>query len=183
MPEPDRTPVLAGGCQCGAIRYCLYSQPIGTICHCRMCQKAVGGPFAAFAALPRGDLAWTHGRPATFRSSSLAERGFCAVCGTPLTYDGVGSANIDITICSLDTPRLFPRRTSTALKAPCPGSPASPPCPRGTPKPNTLASPATNTPTRRVDGAGLRGCPVAALKGSPPGWINQDTPSWALPGG
>jgi len=104
MPEPDRTPMLTGGCQCGAIRYCLYSQPIGTICHCRMCQKAVGGPFAAFAALPRGDLAWTHGRPATFRSSSLAERGFCAVCGTPLTYDGVGSANIDITICSLDTP-------------------------------------------------------------------------------
>ena len=40
---------LAGGCQCGAVRYRLEAKPKATsICHCRMCQKASGGPFAAF---------------------------------------------------------------------------------------------------------------------------------------
>jgi hypothetical protein len=38
---------LTGGCQCGAVRYALGEQPESTVCHCRMCQKAVGGPFAA----------------------------------------------------------------------------------------------------------------------------------------
>ena len=100
-----RTPVLNGGCQRGALRYALYALPVGTICHCRMCQKAVGGPFAALATLPRADLAWTAGAPARFESSSLASRGFCAACDTPLTYEGVSEPDkIDITICSLDEP-------------------------------------------------------------------------------
>ena len=42
----QRKPVLTGGCQCGAVRYALYAMPERAgICHCRMCQKAVGGPF------------------------------------------------------------------------------------------------------------------------------------------
>lgn len=104
MPEP-RTPVMAGGCQCGAVRYALYTVPTGTICHCRMCQKAVGGPFAALAALPRADLAWTAGIPTHFQSSSVADRGFCVACGTPLTYESkVDPDRINVTICSLDDP-------------------------------------------------------------------------------
>ena len=49
-----------------------------------MCQKASGAPFASFAEIEHGDFAWTRGKPAAFRSSSLAERDFCADCGTPL---------------------------------------------------------------------------------------------------
>ena len=46
----QRKPVLTGGCQCGAVRYALYAKPDRAgICHCRMCQKAVGGPFKAWA--------------------------------------------------------------------------------------------------------------------------------------
>ena len=40
----NRQPVATGGCQCGAVRYALYAMPEGSVCHCRMCQKAVGGP-------------------------------------------------------------------------------------------------------------------------------------------
>ena len=38
---------LTGGCQCGAVRYCLHEPPADPhICHCRMCQKAFGSFFA-----------------------------------------------------------------------------------------------------------------------------------------
>ena len=108
MPEPDRTPVLAGGCQCGAIRYCLYSQPIGTICHCRMCQKAVGGPFAALSKVKTTYFTWTRGQPASFQSSSAAERHFCAACGTPLTFHYLDGDAIEVTTGSLDNPGALP---------------------------------------------------------------------------
>ncbi|HEY6432914.1 MAG TPA: GFA family protein, partial [Acetobacteraceae bacterium] len=81
------------------------------ICHCRMCQKAVGGPFLAWAMVPSADFAWTRGQPAMFRSSSAATRGFCARCGTPLyfQYDRK-SDHFDVTIGSLDQPdRVTPR--------------------------------------------------------------------------
>ena len=53
---------LAGGCQCGAVRYRLEAKPKATsICHCRMCQKASGGPFAAFGGVRLGRLVWTRG--------------------------------------------------------------------------------------------------------------------------
>ena len=100
--------VLTGGCQCGAVRYRLDARPVGSVCHCRMCQKAVGGPFAALAAIDTAALTWTRGAPALFASSSVAQRGFCAACGTPLTYQGLGSPKIEITLGSLDKPGTVP---------------------------------------------------------------------------
>ncbi len=102
---------LTGGCQCGAIRYALSDIPKGTLCHCRMCQKAVGGPFAALATTDLAALTWVRGRPATFESSSVATRGFCPNCGTPLTYQGLDRSKIDITTCSLDDPSAIPLET------------------------------------------------------------------------
>ena len=96
---------ITGGCQCGAVRYALSATPTAAdLCHCRMCQKATGGPFLAAAGVPPAHLAWTRGAPATFRSSSLAERGFCAACGTPLTFRYVDADRISVTLGSLDQP-------------------------------------------------------------------------------
>lgn len=102
----QRKPVLTGGCQCGAVRYALFAKPQRTgICHCRMCQKAVGGPFFAWAAANHTDLAWTRGAPAQFTSSSAADRGFCARCGTPLTFRyRRRPGHIDVSLGSLDDP-------------------------------------------------------------------------------
>ena len=105
-----RTPVASGGCQCGAIRYALYAMPEGSVCHCRMCQKAVGGPFAALAKLNKTDLVWTRGTPAAFRSSAAAFRDFCAACGTPLTFRYPDAAHMEVTIGSLDDPASVPPR-------------------------------------------------------------------------
>lgn len=101
-----KNPLMTGGCQCGAVRYALMAPPDRVpLCHCRMCQKAVGGPFAAFARVRERDFAWTRGRAATFTSSSLAHRGFCAACGTPLNFHYDDSEWISVTIGSLDRPQ------------------------------------------------------------------------------
>ena len=95
----------SGGCQCGAVRYHLTARLDNAhICHCRMCQKQVGGPFAALVASNRGDYRWTRGEPARFRSSAKVDRGFCRDCGTPLFYDELTSRHINFTIGSFDDP-------------------------------------------------------------------------------
>jgi hypothetical protein len=106
----DRVAVATGGCQCGAVRYALYVTPQKAhVCHCRMCQRATGGLFAALAGAPKADVAWTRGSPAVFRSSNLATRQFCRDCGTPLgfAYD-LPEARAYVTIGSLDHPERVP---------------------------------------------------------------------------
>ena len=94
---------LTGGCQCGAVRYEMIAPPKwASICHCRMCQKASGQPFMAFTGGNPENIRWTAGAPSFFRSSDIAERGFCARCGTPLTYGRKGG--LSVTIGSLDDP-------------------------------------------------------------------------------
>jgi len=54
----EAKPVLTGGCQCGAIRFAVKAAPVKvSICHCRMCQKASGAPFASFADIDRAEQA------------------------------------------------------------------------------------------------------------------------------
>jgi hypothetical protein len=103
--------ILTGGCQCGAIRYSARNAADPAICHCRMCQKAVGSVFWPFLKVYVADLDWTRGRPSLYRSSAAGERGFCALCGTPLTFQQVGRETMDLSIGSLDEPaRLEPIR-------------------------------------------------------------------------
>ena len=94
-------PRLTGGCQCGAVRFACDRLGRASICHCRMCQKAFGNLFAPLVTAH--DLEWTRGAPAWFQSSARVRRGFCAACGTPLTYQYEGSP-VDVAICALDDP-------------------------------------------------------------------------------
>jgi hypothetical protein len=74
-----------------------------------MCQKASGAPFASLADIDRGDFAWTRGQPAAFRSSSIAERDFCAACGTPLSFRRIDGPRIEIMTGAFDRPdRMVP---------------------------------------------------------------------------
>ncbi len=106
MSDDTRKPLLTGGCQCGAVRYALFAPPERVhLCHCRMCQKAVGGPFAALAPVKRKDFAWTRGEPGSFASSTIARRDFCPRCGTPLSFHYVDGDGIALTIGSFDRPQ------------------------------------------------------------------------------
>lgn len=98
---------VTGGCQCGAVRYAMRIDRVENshVCHCRMCQRATGGLFAALAGCAKAKLDWTKGAPAFFASSNLASRGFCRNCGTPLTFTyNAPEARIYVTIGSLDAP-------------------------------------------------------------------------------
>ena len=104
-----RTPLYTGGCQCGSIRYSIFAPPCEpvAVCHCRMCQKALGSPFGVFVAINPADFQWTRGSVASFHSSSIAHRLFCARCGTPLAYQAKHRPAIDICLGSFDQPQKF----------------------------------------------------------------------------
>src|ERR1041384_5672969 len=97
---------LTGGCQCGAIRYAVTETPyqIG-ICHCRMCQKAVGGPFFATFTVKKGSIEWTRGKPSVFKSSLKMELGFCSASCTVSCSNWIANDVIHPAITTLDDPR------------------------------------------------------------------------------
>ncbi len=97
------TTMHSGGCQCGAVRYRGSDFGRSSICHCRMCQKAFGSPFALLVTVR--DLEWTRGAPKHYRSSNKVQRGFCADCGTPLTFEPDGHA-AEIAVCTFDDPNV-----------------------------------------------------------------------------
>lgn len=96
--------VHTGGCQCGAVRFRVEGK-LGTasICHCRMCQKAYGSFYAPLVDVPAKGFMWTRGLPRMFQSSNHVARGFCADCGTQLTYEAPGDS-IAVSIGAFDNP-------------------------------------------------------------------------------
>jgi len=93
---------LTGGCQCGAVRFRVGRLGRGSICHCRMCQKAFGSFYAPL--ITAFEVTWTRGQPSWFQSSNKAQRGFCAACGTPLAYRASGE--LEMAIGAFDNPNL-----------------------------------------------------------------------------
>lgn len=98
---------VSGGCQCGRVRYrATIDDDEAYLCHCRMCQRATGGVSIAFKNLPKTAVRWER-EPDRFESSPIAARGFCATCGTPLTYEAHAHDYMDLTGGSFDDPYRF----------------------------------------------------------------------------
>ncbi len=91
----------SGGCQCGAVRFRVDEIGEVSICHCRMCQKALGGVFGPYTEAK--GLVWTRGERRRFQSSNKIWRGFCGDCGTPLTFEHVGGL-VSLAIGAFDDP-------------------------------------------------------------------------------
>lgn len=98
---------MTGGCQCGRVRYAVeIDSDDAYLCHCRMCQRATGGVSIAFRKVPKSAIDWER-EPDRYRSSPFAQRGFCAACGTPLTFEFDDGMNLDLTVGSFDDPWRF----------------------------------------------------------------------------
>ena len=92
-----------GACQCGAVRYSVAPGIARqTVCHCRMCQRATGNAFAPLMEVENARITW-QGYAKTFRSSNIAERGFCDACGTPIFYRRVDSDSTEFMVGTIDT--------------------------------------------------------------------------------
>ena len=82
-----------------------------------MCQKAFGSLYAPLTLSRHEDFAWTRGEPASFASSPDVTRGFCASCGTPLTFVHKGSPHLNVSIGSLDTPEIARPETQIGIES------------------------------------------------------------------
>jgi len=84
---------LEGGCQCGAIRYEISQDLVGSgACHCRACQYSTGGGPNYVALAPTTGFTITKGEPKRYvrpgGSGMDVARIFCGDCGTPLWSEG-----------------------------------------------------------------------------------------------
>jgi len=98
---------FTGGCLCKAIRYETTAEPLNQrICHCRLCQKAIGAAFNARVLMRIEDVSIT-GSVSTYHSSETLERGFCSQCGASVFSMRKVAGVMGITVGSLDDPSLF----------------------------------------------------------------------------
>lgn len=107
----DKSALITGGCQCGDVRYEINQPASGSgICHCRMCQRAIGASFDAWTAFPKEAVRFTREKPKYYKSSLIGKRGFCANCGSSLVlsyYAPKASTLLIMMTACLDEPADF----------------------------------------------------------------------------
>lgn len=92
-----------GGCLCGAVRYEVRG-PLRDVvnCHCTMCRRLHGGSGPHTKAR-KADITITHDAGlAWYRTSAVAKRGFCRVCGSSLFWEPFEQDATGILAGSLD---------------------------------------------------------------------------------
>ncbi len=104
-----------GGCLCGAIRFQAVGRPMNVgWCHCTSCRKQTGAPAACYVDNERDRVAFVKGRPIYYQSSPKAIRGFCAGCGSTLSFeDSAAPDGLSVHIGAFDDPGLFKPLTSS----------------------------------------------------------------------
>lgn len=106
------TDTQEGGCRCGAVRYRVSGEPLmAALCHCRDCRRSTGAPMVAWALYEASQVEFVSRAPATHLASPGVQRGFCARCGTSLSFTAdYLPGMIDLTLASFDAPeRIAPR--------------------------------------------------------------------------
>jgi hypothetical protein len=83
---------LTGGCQCGAVRYAISSDPVELyICHCRECRKQSASAFGISAFVEKPAFRLVRGKVGSWtRDTDTGHRlrcNFCPVCGSRLWHE------------------------------------------------------------------------------------------------
>ena len=99
---------MTGGCACGRVRFeAAVDSDEAYLCHCRMCQRASGNVSLAMVGVRQVDVRWSH-EPDWYDSSAIAERPYCAKCGTSLGFRyKTDSDKMDLTVAAFDDPSRF----------------------------------------------------------------------------
>src|SRR3546814_19563176 len=98
--------ILEGVFQCVVVRYYVTGAPVMTaICHCSMCRRANASPSVAWAMFQEQQANFTGAHPKLYASSEQAQRGFCELRGTPLSFSVAYIPGlIDLTLDRMDQP-------------------------------------------------------------------------------
>jgi hypothetical protein len=104
------TDVHRGRCLCGAVRFSAQGKPDWVaICHCESCRRATGGIVTAVAGYPRERVQFEGEQHRIYESSPGVRRGFCAKCGSSLTYEGARwPDDVHVLVAAFDRPEDFP---------------------------------------------------------------------------
>ncbi|MBV1908117.1 MAG: GFA family protein [Kangiellaceae bacterium] len=97
--------ITTGSCLCGAVRYEVQG-PLRDIinCHCSMCQK-LHGNFGPHTKALKVNIKITHDDGlAWYKTSNIAQRGFCHECGSSLFWEPFDLDATGIIAGSLDAP-------------------------------------------------------------------------------
>lgn len=106
---------LAGGCNCGQVRYQLQSAPLFVhCCHCRWCQRESGSAFALNALIETDRVILLGAPPEWVDTPSASGKGQkiarCPCCRVALWshYAGAGPAFSFVRVGTLDNPDALP---------------------------------------------------------------------------
>ena len=114
---------IEGGCACGAIRFTISGNLIGSgACHCRACQYAAGGAPTYVVLAPSAGFKITKGTPKVFVSKGDSGgdvgRAFCPECGTPIySSPGENAPFIPVKVGALDDPSGHPPQIHLYVEA------------------------------------------------------------------
>jgi hypothetical protein len=104
-----------GGCDCGAVRYRMLSEPLFVhCCHCRWCQRETGSAFVLNAMIEADRVEVLQGEPELVLTPSASGKGQkiarCPTCRIAVWshYAGAGEAISFVRVGTLDEPDLLP---------------------------------------------------------------------------
>lgn len=105
--------MIAGGCQCGAVRYEIDNPgERHALCHCADCRASSGAPAMAWMAVSEDQFRVTKGEARAFNSSGASYRYFCGTCGTGLYFTNAEMLPgiVDIQSATLDDAESYEPR-------------------------------------------------------------------------
>ncbi|KAF2736182.1 hypothetical protein EJ04DRAFT_463621 [Polyplosphaeria fusca] len=112
---------ISGGCLCEAIRFTVifpkesdWPPQRNGICQCTMCRKHGGSVFPQNVSFPKANISpplESHASYKLYQSSPGASRGFCATCGSAMTFQYDGEPDlVEINLGSFDEEVLCGKR-------------------------------------------------------------------------
>jgi len=109
---------MRGRCLCGSVRFEIDLPVLSCVtCHCESCRRQCSAPMTAYVGLADGQWRWTEGTPRIYRSSPGVARGFCADCGTPLSFRSAKMSGImHLYVAALEAPDLFAPTLHVAIE-------------------------------------------------------------------
>lgn len=103
------TDTATGRCLCGRVQFEVRGKQLWVAhCHCESCRRNTGSAVATFIGYNKAQLTYTRGERKFYPSSPGVRRGFCADCGTPMTYESDRvPEEVHLYVSTMDNPAAF----------------------------------------------------------------------------